>query len=147
ASPAVAEVYKCTAPNGKVVFQDSACEATAAQRVVNGPKKQGDEQGRSAGSKPIEELTLKDLAGVWQADYGGGLREEWIFTSGGALIHSSYKGRVIQSQYSFSKGVITVHHKPALVNPYDEDMTIIRWGGDEMQWRSMVGTTVTAHRK
>lgn len=144
-SHATAEIYKCKNEGGDVTFQSSPCDAKEEEVALQ--QQQKTPQADSSRSKPIAELTVSDLAGTWGADYGGGLKEEWIFTSDGWLTHRNYRGKTIRSQYSFSNGVIMVHHKPALVNAYDEDMTIIRWSGTEMEWRSMFGTTVKAHRK
>ncbi len=91
-------------------------------------------------------MTLADLVGIWRHDYGNGVYEEWIYASDGWLTHRNYKGKIVRSRYSFSQGVIIVHHTPQLVNNYDEDITITTWKGQEMVWRSMYGTTLSAKR-
>jgi len=145
ACPAIADIYKCFDAGSGVTYQRAPCAKNGGEVLVRDRREKG--KVDLAGNKAIDELAVRDLVGTWEADYGGGLKDVWIIGSDGWLIHKSYKGTTVRSRYSFSKGVITVHHTPRFVNDYDEDITLIRWGGTVMQWRSMVGTTVTAHRR
>ena len=90
------------------------------------------------------------MLGKWEKDWGGGerpLKETWLFTPDGKLTHHKYGKKVATSRYSIAEDTIVVHHKPKLMDPWDETIKVLEWSGREMKWQSSFGPTCTITKR